>query len=69
MRRVNCTQVYGEGRVTIMGRDLYVMDIPLPILHIDMGLSTIEFDEDDKTADQACKISMSREKHNSDLVG
>ena len=53
MRRVNCTQVYGEGRVTIIGRDLCVMDVPLPIIRIGMGLPIIEFDEDDKTADQA----------------
>lgn len=33
MRRVNCTQVYGEGRVTIM-RDLCVMDVLLPIIPI-----------------------------------
>ena len=54
MRRVNCTQVYGEGRVTIM-RDLCVMDVLLPIIPIDMGLPITEFDEDDKTADQACQ--------------
>ncbi len=28
MRRVNWTQVYGEGKVTIMGNDLCVMDVP-----------------------------------------
>lgn len=55
MRRVNCTQVYGEGKVTIMGNDLCVMDVPSPIIPIDMGLPTIEFDEDKKTADQACQ--------------
>lgn len=55
VRRVNCTQVYGEGKVTIMGNDLCVMDVPSPIIPIDMGLPTIEFDEDEKTADQACQ--------------
>ena len=55
MRRVNYTQVYGEGKVTIMGKDFYVMDVPSPIIPIDMDLPTIEFDEDDKTADQACQ--------------
>ena len=52
---MNCTQVYGEGRVTIMGRDLCVMDVPSPIIPIDMSLPTVEFDEDDKTTDQACQ--------------
>lgn len=56
MRRVNCTQIYGEGKVTIMGNDRYVMDVPLPIIPIDMpGLPTIEFDEDEMTADQVCQ--------------
>ena len=48
---MNCTQVYGEGRVTSMGGDLCVMDVPSQ----DMGLPTVEFDEDDKTTDQACQ--------------
>lgn len=48
MRRVSCTQVYEEGKVTIMGKTLCVIDVRLPII-------PIEFDQDDKTADQACQ--------------
>lgn len=56
MRRINCTQVYREGKVTIIGNDLCVIDIPSPIIPFDMpGLSTIEFDEDEMTADQRCQ--------------
>lgn len=48
MRRVSCTQVYEEGKVTIMGKTLCVIDVRSPII-------PIEFDQDDKTADQACQ--------------
>lgn len=53
MRRVSCTQVYGEGKVSIMGKTLFVIDVRSPIIPIGIGLPTIEFDEDDKTTDQA----------------
>lgn len=40
--------------MTIIGKNLCVMDIPLPIIPIDMDLPIIKFDKDDKTADQVC---------------
>lgn len=56
-----------EGRLTIVGKDLYFMDVSSPIVPRH-GSSTVEFDEDDKTADQGAKFfSTSREKHSSDL--
>lgn len=56
------TQVYGEGKVTIMGKNLCVMDVPLPIIPIDIDFPTIEFDEDDKTANQACQDRLDEQR-------
>ena len=51
IQKINCTQVYRERKVTIMGKNFCVIDIPLPIILIDMDPPTIEFDKDDKTVD------------------
>lgn len=39
--------------MTIIGNDFCVMEVILLIISIDIGLSIIKFDENDKTADQA----------------
>lgn len=38
--------------MTIMGNDFCVMDVPLPIILINIDLLTIPFDDNDKLADQ-----------------
>lgn len=54
MRRVNCMQFYGEGRVTIMGQDLVLREVPTPITPLSMPV--VEFDPGDEewSTDQAC---------------
>lgn len=56
MQRVNCTEIYREEKVPIIGNDVCIMDILLLIILIDMpGLPTIEFDEDKLITNQVCQ--------------
>lgn len=67
MRRVNCTQVYGKN-LTIMGNDFWVIDIPSPMIPIDMDFSTIKFDKNEKPLTRHIKIFWtSREKYSSNF--
>lgn len=55
MRRANCTQMFGEGKITIRGYDEKNRTIPAQIYPMVVKLPVVEFDEgtetDDWTAD------------------
>ncbi|MCJ1349846.1 hypothetical protein MMC31_008088 [Peltigera leucophlebia] len=42
MRRVDCTQFYGEGRITIMGQDLTLREVPTPVMPLSMFIPEFE---------------------------
>lgn len=46
MRRVNCTQFYEEGRITIMGQDLMLREVFTPMTSLSM--SVLEFEPIDE---------------------
>ncbi len=46
------TPVYGEEKVIIIGNDFCVIDIDLLIIFINIGLSTIKFDENKKITNE-----------------
>ncbi len=59
MRRANCTQMFGEGKITIKGNDKKIQIAPAEIYPIEVKLPIVEFDNDSETnewtADDACQ--------------
>ncbi|MCJ1345426.1 hypothetical protein MMC31_003633 [Peltigera leucophlebia] len=42
MRRVNCMQFYGEGRITIMSQDPTFQEVPMPVMLLSMYIPEFE---------------------------
>lgn len=56
MRRVHCNQLFGEGKITIMGDDMRTREVPAQLSPLDIGLPTVEFEDDEGwSADDACQ--------------
>jgi len=56
LRRVHCNQKYGQGKITVMGDDMTVREVPAQLMPVSTNLPVVELDEDDDwTADEACQ--------------
>ncbi|MCJ1346904.1 hypothetical protein MMC31_005124 [Peltigera leucophlebia] len=73
MRRANCTQMFGEGKITIKGNDKEIRTVPAKIYPMEVKLPVVEYDEeldtDEWSADDASLTSRPEEDQSLRLSG
>lgn len=55
MRRVNFTHIYAEGKITIMGQDLTLREVPIPMTPLSIPIVEFKLIDEEWSADQACQ--------------
>ena len=59
MRQANCTQIFGERKITIRGNDKKICTVLAQIYPLEVNLPIVEYDEeldtDEWSADNACQ--------------